>query len=329
MNTRKSLTCFAVVSLVFALSFSVSAQQLLRTVTVGTEPRGVAINQLTSTIYVANVTSGSISVIQRGSVTATIPVDTLPFEVTVNPITNLVYATGCNFFTGEGSKVVVIDGRSNQVVKTIVLNQSCSLGTQGIAANALTNRIYVSDYDESQEVVIDGASNEIATRIDLVGALPTGVAIDLATNKVWVTLDGPTGNVAIIDGASNTVANTITLGNRFVQEIAINPFSHRAYIAATTPSSVVVVNTQTETVVASVPFGSFANAVDVDVLSNLVFVTDGQGNQVGTIDGRTNTLISSAATSDIFPSGVAADPVTQRVFVTNFESSTVDIYRER
>ena len=104
---------FAVLFLL-ALSLPCFAQHLVKSVAVGTEPRGVGVNPRTGRIYVANVTDGTISVLGRGTVVTTIPVDTLPFEVAVNPLTNRIYAAGCNFFTGEGSTVVVIDGSTNR-----------------------------------------------------------------------------------------------------------------------------------------------------------------------------------------------------------------------
>ena len=171
----------------FLAGFSVtaaSAQRIVAAVPVGTEPRGVAANPSTGNIYVANVLDGTISVIQKNIVTATLPVDTLPYLVAVDSKTNRIYAAGCNFQTGAGSMVVVIDGATNQVVTDVTLNESCGLGTQGIAVNPLTNRVYVSDYDDSQEVVIDGATNQILTRVDLSGALPVGVGVDLRTNQI-------------------------------------------------------------------------------------------------------------------------------------------------
>jgi DNA-binding beta-propeller fold protein YncE len=91
----------------------------------------------------------------------------------------------------------------------------------------------VSDYDDNQEVVIDGATNQIVARVDLQGRQPVGVAVDLLTNHVWVTLDGPDGKVDILDGATNTLLQTITVGNCFVNNLAINPTTRRVYIAYT------------------------------------------------------------------------------------------------
>jgi YVTN family beta-propeller protein len=324
-----SRLAFLLLFLTASLS-TVFAQHIVARVAVGDEPRGVAINPYTGLVYVANVHDGTISILRTASVLETLPVDTLPYVVAINYKTNRIYAAGCNFLTGAGSMVVVIDGRSNQVITDISLNQSCGLGTQGIAVNQFTDQVYVSDYDDNQEVVIDGATNQIAARIDLLGRDPLGVAVDLLTNQIWVALDGPVGNVDILDGATNTILNTITVGNVFVNNVAINPATRRAYISSdSTPSNLYVLDSRTRQVVATVPAGQFANEVTLDPLSNLIFVTDGGGNQVFVVNGQSNAVTATVPLNGIEPSGIAVDPVTQSVYVSEFDSNQVEIMSER
>jgi YVTN family beta-propeller protein len=318
---------FPVLLLFTSLSF---AQHIVGDVTVGSEPRGVAVNAKTGNVYVADVQSGTISVLQGQSVTATIPVDTLPEVVAVDPNSNLVYAGGCNYLTGAGSMVVVIDGSTNKVVTDISLNDICTIGIQGIAVNPFAHRVYVSDYDENQEVVIDGSANTIMTRIDLAGGQPLGVDVDLRTARVWVPLDGPSGNVDIISGHSNTLLRTVTVGNVFLECVAINSSSRRVYVTSlTAPANVYVLDADQGTQVAAVPFGSFDKSDAVDPRTNLIFVTDAQNNQVGVIDGNTNTVAATVSLNGTFPSGVAVDPVTSLVYVTDFSSNQVEIMTEK
>jgi DNA-binding beta-propeller fold protein YncE len=306
------------------------AQHIIGHVSVGSEPKGVAANPVTGDIYVANVLSGNISVLLKNSVVATIPVNTLPGVVALNSKTNRVYAAGCNFQTGAGSLVDVIDGATNKVIASIPLNHSCSIGTQGIAVNSRTNRVYVSDYDDSQEIVIDGATNKIVTRIDLAGHLPLGVAINPANNQVWVALDGPAGNVDVIDGGSNTVLETITVASVFVDDVAINPATQRAYISSpSSPSSVYVFDASNLQPITSIPFGQFETSLTVDPLTNLIFVADGNLNEVGVIDGNTNSLIATVALNGTFPNGIAANPATKIVYVTELDSAQVELLTEK
>ncbi len=70
------------------------------TITVGSDPYGVAVNPVTGTIYVTNTGSDSVSVIsgRTNTVTATITAGSNPRGVAVNPVTATVYVT---YVTGD------------------------------------------------------------------------------------------------------------------------------------------------------------------------------------------------------------------------------------
>jgi YVTN family beta-propeller protein len=70
-----------------------SGPTVIATIPVGSWPWAVAVNPPTDRVYVANVGSFNVSVIDGGSNTlqATVPVGTQPCGVTVNPTTNLIY----------------------------------------------------------------------------------------------------------------------------------------------------------------------------------------------------------------------------------------------
>ena len=328
---RSSLACLFSLFLFLSLSLAAFGQHIVGSPTVGDEPRGVAANPNTGFVYVANVHSGTISVLRQSTVFTTITVDTLPFVVAVNTKTNRIYAAGCNFLTGAGSTVVVIDGKTNKQIDTVPLNQSCGLGTQGIAVNSFTNRVYVSDYDDSEEVVIDGSTDQIAARVNLNSGLPVGVAVDVATNQVWVALDGPQAKIDIINGATNTLRGSVIVGNgdAFIPNLAINSTTRRVYVCSSSPSGLYVVDASSHKTIATLPFGQFTNDVGIDTLSNLIFVTDGNANTVTVVDGSTNQIVSTVQLNGSFPSGVAANPVTKLVYATDFGSNMVDVITEQ
>lgn len=314
--------------LFFALTLSANAQHIVKTVQVGSEPRGVAVNPLTDSVYIANTQSGNISVLKHDVVIATLPANTLPQVATLDVAANKAYIGGCDFRTNAGGRVVVIDGRTNQITTTIDINEFCVLGIQGITVNPLTHRVYVSDYDDSQEVVIDGTNNQIISRIDLAGRLPVGCDVDLHTNQIWVTLDGPFGNVDILDGATNTVLDTINVGNIFVEDVAINNVTKRAYIASS--NGLLVYDAPTREQIADVvETGTFNSAVDVDPITNLIFVTDNNGDDVAVVDGRNNTVQATVPLSAPSPNGVAVNPVRRIAYVTEFDSTQVQLISER
>src|SRR5438034_5071434 len=78
-----------------------------------------------------------------------------------------------------------------------------------------------------------------------------------------------------------------------------------------------------ETVVATIPLGTgpaspIASGIDVDPLSNLIFVADSANNVVVEIDGYTNTVAATSPTLDYYgPYGLAVNPQTHKIFVTD------------
>jgi YVTN family beta-propeller protein len=88
----------------------------------------------------------------------------------------------------------------------------------GVAANEVTNKIYVANRNSNNVTVIDGATNSTATVS--VGYYPTSVAANPLTNKIYVT-NGHSGSVTVIDGATN-LTTTIGAGTN-PNRVAVNP----------------------------------------------------------------------------------------------------------
>jgi YVTN family beta-propeller protein len=86
----------------------------IKTIPVGTTPIYLAVNQMTNRVYVSNLLSHTVSVIDgaTNTVAATVPVGTDPSFIDVDANTNMVYVSNIN-------SVSVIDGHNNTVVTTI------------------------------------------------------------------------------------------------------------------------------------------------------------------------------------------------------------------
>ena len=106
------------------------------TIPVGSEPSGVAVTPDGSRVYVANVTSNSVSVIATASntVAATIPVGSFPTGVAVTPDGSTVYVA--NLFDNT---VSVIATASNTVATTIAVGDFPT----GVAVTPDGSAVYV------------------------------------------------------------------------------------------------------------------------------------------------------------------------------------------
>ena len=101
--------------------------------------------------------------------------------------------------------------------------------------------------------MIDGTTNTVTATI-AVGSDPDGVAVDPATDTVYVTnQDGNT--VSVIDGATNTVTATIAVGSD-PNGVAVDPSTDTVYVANAATTRVSVIDGATNTVTATVAVGS-------------------------------------------------------------------------
>ncbi|MEK3790104.1 YncE family protein [Paenibacillus sp. FSL K6-1230] len=105
---------------------------VIQTITVGSSPWAIAINEVTNRIYVANYGPDTVSVIDgvNNGVIATVAVGSAPRSITVNEVTNRIYVANYGPNT-----VSVIDGVNNGVIATVAVGSS----PWAIAANKITN----------------------------------------------------------------------------------------------------------------------------------------------------------------------------------------------
>jgi YVTN family beta-propeller protein len=274
-------------------------------------PYGVAVNPTTNRMYVTNIHSGNISVIDTGTdkVVAVVPVGEEPHAVDVNTSTNRVYVTN-----SQSDSVSVLDGATDTVVATVPVEA----GPHGVAVNAATNRIYVANHIRGTVSVIDGAANTVVATIP-VGELPEAVAVNPVTNRVYVGSPA-LRSVSVIDGATNAVVATVPLAAA-PWGLSLNPTTNRIYVSAGT--GVVVVDGGTDSAIATVPLGSDAHGVAVNASTNRIYAAAGA---LKVIDGDTNSVVASVTLDNFFnPQAVTIDPPAHRVYVTIVNQGSVEV----
>ena len=200
------------------------------TITVGNGPAGVAIDQRTDTIYVANIGDNTVSVINGAICNAhvTVGCGQAPPTVTTGnaplPVA-LDQATGTLYVGNQGDDTVSVINTAtcsaqdlsgcNQTAPTVNVNDS----PYGLDVDEQTDTVYVANTGNetfntgyanltSSVSIINGAAcnakddtgcSQPPTSVP-VGGFPWDVAVDPTTNRVYVTsiVDS---DVAVIDGA--------------------------------------------------------------------------------------------------------------------------------
>ncbi len=281
---------------------------------------GTAVNPVTDNLYVANINSNNVSVIDAStdSVTTTIPVYNSPYAVAVDPVTNFIYVP--NFGSNNLS---VINGATNAMVGSITTGSQPS----NVAVDTATNMVYVTNAASGTVSVFSGASstagigNTVATTVT-VGSNPQGIAVDTATNTIYVANYG-SNNVSIINGATNTVSSTVPVGTG-PQGVGVDTQTNTIYVTNYGSNSLSIINGATATITVSIPVGSNPYGVTVDPENNMTYVANGGSNAVSVINGLANAVVDTINVGTS-PRGLAVDPQTNFIYAANYGSNTVSV----
>lgn len=286
---------------------------------VGQAPVDVAVDPVTNRVYLANQRSNSVAVIDGATNTVVDAIAvSFPEAVAVNPKTNRVYvASGLQL----DNDLVVIDGSSDQVVATIPWDTRRR--PDSLAVDPVRNRVYAASAE--QLLVVDGATNEIVTRLQIEDPARfcfnclAGVAVDTRRDRVYVGNVPSAGLVAVLDGASDQVLTTIrTTGREMPGEIAVDEQANRIY-ALPGPT---VVSGNGYGILAQVPAAAPGASIAVDPGTSRIYVWVPQDLYLIVLDGSTGATIATldAMLTGINPprgtqGGVALDPDRQRLYV--------------
>ena len=224
----------------------------------------IIVNPITNRVYVIehnqvnNIEpSDTVSVIDANTNTkiASIPVGANSLGMDVNPNTNRIYVLHSNFFhnidhTWKNGTVSVIDGNTNIKIASI------QVGAQplGIAVNANTNRIYVTNYIDGTISVIDGINNKIIKTIKLEPGVE-GIAINLLTNKIYVA-NGLKTTLSVLDGDTGSKKSEIRVAG---WSVAVNPSTNRIFVPDYYFNNLSVIDGKYDNIMAVIQIGVYPN----------------------------------------------------------------------
>jgi len=261
----------------------------LKTLAVGREPVGLAINSTTNRIYVASLGTNTVTVIDgsNDTIITTIPVGNGPQNVAVDEGRNLIYVTNFN-----SNSVSVIDGATNTVTGTI------PVGTLpfGVAVNHSSGgyNVFVSNSGDNTVSVIDGMTEQVVATIP-VGLGPLGVAADPNTGETFVANEfGP--SVTVINNSDLTIPATIPVGTR-PYYLAVEIIGGHVYVTNSGSGTVSVIDESTNAVTQAVQVGAQPLGITGSSTANLGFVVDRATNAVSEYNLQSGRLLNVVALS--------------------------------
>ena len=293
-----------------------------QTITVGATPDGVAIDEKTDTVYVANADDGTVSVINGATCNAdtttgcnqtppTITVGTQPVVPAVDEATDTVYVPNSNP-DGAGTVSVINGATCNATV------------TSGCGQLPATVEVGGSPY----AVVMDQASNT-AYAVDHTGGLGEVDAIN-----------GATCNATVSTGCTRK-PRTITVGST-PNDAVLNPVTHKVYVANEEDNTVSVFDATTcngqtaagcATPAPQMATGFNNSYLDVDTATDTVYVANQDDNTVSVLDGAACAPGHLGGCREAAPTtltgdgavGVAVDQPTHTVYVTDRDAQQVAV----
>jgi DNA-binding beta-propeller fold protein YncE len=287
---------------------------------------GVAVNPVTNLIYVVQPSFGGTSdtlTVVNGStdqVVRNIPVPVGAYLPAVNLATNTIYIASCDTFsTAPSCFVTVVDGRKNRVLKKIPVTTNEGDGLLGIAVDVLTNKVYVSNATDGVIDIIDGCTGTINGVLGVSGGIPTGLSVNPFLHRLYVPLSD--SGVDIFDTRQRSLLSTTAVGSAD-SFAAVNVVTGNVYVtdAVSGPSTIAVLN-HSGAITTTVPVADTPYGLDVDPLTNRIYVSSTALDAISVVDGKTNT--ATATVPNVPAAFVAVDFVTSKVYVSGGNSLTV------
>jgi YVTN family beta-propeller protein len=281
-------------------------------IAVGKQPNAIAIDPAANRIYVVNAGSGNVSVIDGTAdrVIATVPTDARPYAIGIDTALHRAYVT--NTFS---NKVTVIDGTTNHVQQMPVGSKDFvetdarrrraffisyedpalttldatgavhreDLGLShpwGLAIDQRRGIVYVTEIGKDTLIAYhedDGQVDKLPT-----GSMPDAVAVDEATNKIYVA-NYAADSITVIDGATMKPVATVAVGKN-PQALAVDAKRHLVLVANTHSDNVTVMDSVRNRAIATIPGGTNPYAVAVDPDSGDAYVANYGSRPVTKLD---------------------------------------------
>jgi YVTN family beta-propeller protein len=302
----------------------VQAPPTMRTIAVGHVPTAVVVDARTRHVFVANMGSKTVSMLDAasGAVLATASVAHHPSALAVATTAGRVFAVSDDIMPDGAGRVSVLNASSGRLLRTVAVGQ----GQHALAVDEHAGRVFVTNAADDSVSVLDARSGQVL-RTTIVGQGPLAVAVVASLKRIFVANAGlwrssyqvTRGTVSVLDEQTGAVVRTVPLGDS-PGPLAVDERTGYVFVANQDDNSVSTVDAASARVVRTVPLGLPPKAIAVDerrghvvVLTSEEFVPSAPAGQVQVLDGRTGRLLHSVAIG-ADASTLAVDERTGQVF---------------
>ena len=285
-------------------------------------PYALAINPKTDLLYVTNILSNTISVIDvsNDQIISTVDVGKYPYAIAVDKYNNVIYVANT-----RDNTISVIDGVTNKVVNEITVGK-CPVE---LILDDFNSRMYTANYCSNSVSVIDTLSNSFLKEIPLGDNqndtnYAMGITINEFNNKIYVT-SSKEKKIITIDTISNNITDNFTT-EYSPYSIVYNPFTDKIYYAGINEydisSKINSINalTKEEIVIGD----SDSNNLAINYFTQTIYTTEIHG-RILVINASTDTFIDPIIIGkyDDILNGITIDTDNNIIYTTNQISNSV------
>jgi YVTN family beta-propeller protein len=264
---------------------------LVARVRVGEDLRLVCYDPVDTSTWAASTSEGTVGVIDGATDQLT---DSLwsgifyPGALCYNPLNNRLYCLG-QVKNQVSSQLVVIDGDSNRLLKTVPVDSSAD----SMVWNPANNKIYLSNSADNTVSILDCASDSIAVTVGT-GEWP-GAMCCSDDGKVYVTTNA--GGVAVIDPSGDSIRAFVPTPYD-PRTLCYDRTDNKMYAGLRSVNQVSVIDVDGDSVVATVPVAESCEKVCWNPNHNKVYVCGRNGDLVPVIDCASDTVLKNMIVSD-------------------------------
>ena len=300
-----------------ASAASGSVNSALSSVSLGTVPRGVAVNSNSGVIYTSLFLNGTTLALSPVTFTVFGRVATpSPYAVAVDSVTGLAYVS-----QGERASIVVLDSSGNTVLASID-----GAGTPyALVVDEPQNLLFAADTSANSLWIVNCSSDTVVSRVPMGDT--SALAFDPASHEAFignVSSGYDSGSVSVVSSDSQKVVQTFSVPVA-PMSFAVDPVSHLLFVTGTGPNSTspnfLVINDESFQTVYALHLGDSPQLMTA-ASSPDVFVSDPGVNRLYEFDGSSGHLLLNStgdASSGITFAGItsmAFSPITGTLYLT-------------
>ncbi len=233
--------------------------------------------------------------------------------------------------SGPGNRgiqvLTVIDPSTRAKVAAIPLGEGCLCVFENAAVSKDGSRIFVSNYWNNTVSVVDTSTNSVTKTLN-VQPFPASLAVSPDGTRLYVNTvlsPNPGYVVQVLDIASGATLATIPLNvPQSGSGMAIAPDGSRLYVTnqALTGSNIKVVDTTSNTVIATIPLGAVPRGIDITPDGLFAYVAVQEAHAVYVVSTATNSVVATVS-AGTRPTNVRVTPNGLRAYAASENLITV------